>query len=162
VGGTQCLRCVSVVKGLHEECGVWLTCGFKSLLLHVGGESGTIIPQGCIRLQTQLYLMDGTQLLLLWLNLQASSCCHPFAGTVHTTLVASSLACRACLMPSRICQQRCKYAFCTQELFSDDDVPILPYTAVMRTRHNDEIPIHDLHSTCWGCRDLVLEYHSGM
>jgi hypothetical protein len=39
----------------------------------------------CARLQTELYLMVGTQLLLLWLELQPSSCHRPFIGTPSKT-----------------------------------------------------------------------------
>jgi hypothetical protein len=34
------------VKGSHEECEFRLRCGFKRLLLYVGGERGKIVPHG--------------------------------------------------------------------------------------------------------------------
>jgi hypothetical protein len=39
----------------------------------------------CTQFRTQLYLMVGTQMLLLWWNLQASSCHRPVTGTSNKT-----------------------------------------------------------------------------
>jgi hypothetical protein len=58
----------------------------------------------CTQMQTQLYLMVGTQLLLLRLNLQASSCPGPFTRTLNKPPVACSPGYRAWPMPSRILQ----------------------------------------------------------
>jgi hypothetical protein len=46
-----------------------------------------------------LFLLVGTDLLLFWLTLQASSCHRPITGTSNKTKVAGSPASRAWLMP---------------------------------------------------------------
>jgi hypothetical protein len=40
---------------------------------------------GCTQLRTKVYMMAGNQLLLLWLNLQASSCHHTCTGAFNKT-----------------------------------------------------------------------------
>jgi hypothetical protein len=78
-------------KGPHEECGFRLTCGLEQLLLHEG-ERGTSVPLDlCTWFAYAIVLMVGTQLLLLWLNVQASTCHGPFIGMQNTLSVACSL-----------------------------------------------------------------------
>jgi hypothetical protein len=73
-----------VVKGCHADLSFWLACGLKISMLYEGGERGALVPHGLHSLADTTALgvrvMVGTQLLLLWLNLQASSCHHPFQG----------------------------------------------------------------------------------
>jgi hypothetical protein len=70
----QCSSLV-LVKRPHEECGFRLTCGSKRFCCR--RQKDTITLMVCTQLWTQLYLRVGTQLLLLWMNLQASSCRYP-------------------------------------------------------------------------------------
>jgi hypothetical protein len=67
------------MMGPHEKCGLRLTCGLKRLLLP-RAEYGE-----------QVCLAVGTQLLLIWLHLHASSCRHHCTGMVNNNWPASLL-----------------------------------------------------------------------
>jgi hypothetical protein len=47
------------------------------------GNGARLYLMVCTKLRTPLYLMLDTQLLLLWLNLQAFFCCRPFPGVLN-------------------------------------------------------------------------------
>jgi hypothetical protein len=62
-----------------------LICGLKGLLLYVCGKVARLYLMVCTHLWSQLHLMIGSVLLLLWLKLQASSCHCTFNGTLDKT-----------------------------------------------------------------------------
>jgi hypothetical protein len=62
------------MKEMHEKCGFELTNGFKGLLLQRVEYGSQLCLMVCTHLWTTLYPKVGTQLMLFWSGLHASSC----------------------------------------------------------------------------------------